>query len=54
MGINTSKPSNEAPTVASVKKELNTGDSSDPRSPTPEITRTPLHVSILQLLFSII
>ncbi|XP_022821784.1 uncharacterized protein LOC111353132 [Spodoptera litura] len=43
MGINTSKPSNEAPTVASAKKELNTGDSSDPRSPTPEITRTPLH-----------
>ncbi|KAF9421619.1 hypothetical protein HW555_002552 [Spodoptera exigua] len=43
MGINSSKPSNETQTVTSVKKELNTGDSSDPRSPTPEITRTPLH-----------
>lgn len=42
MGTNTSKPNNEAPTIAPVKNELDVDNNSDPRSPTPEITRTPL------------
>lgn len=46
MGTNTSKPNNtEAQTVAFAKNELEVPDicnTSDPRSPTPEITRTPL------------
>ena len=48
MGTNTSKPNNnEAPTVAYAKNELEVPDicnNPDPRSPTPEISRTPLQV----------
>lgn len=41
MGSNTSKPNNET-TVVTMKNDLDACDNSDPRSPTPEITRTPL------------
>ncbi|KAL0851266.1 hypothetical protein ABMA28_007102 [Loxostege sticticalis] len=41
MGSNTSKPNGEA-AVHVQKNDLDVGDSSDPRSPTPEIVRTPL------------
>lgn len=44
MGSNTSKPNGEA-AVHVQKNDLDVGDSSDPRSPTPEIVRTPLQVS---------
>ncbi|CAH0592379.1 unnamed protein product [Chrysodeixis includens] len=43
MGSNTSKPTNET-AVGALKSDLDVNkDSSDPRSPTPEISRTPLH-----------
>lgn len=44
MGSNTSKPTNET-AVGALKNDLDVNkDNSDPRSPTPEISRTPLHV----------
>lgn len=52
MGSNTSKPNNEA-AVVTVKNDLDICNNPDPRSPTPEITRTPLQVSeIIYVLFS--
>lgn len=43
MGSNSSKPNNEA--AASLQKNNDVVDAnSDPRSPTPEIARTPLQV----------
>ncbi|XP_068626529.1 uncharacterized protein msb1l [Battus philenor] len=41
MGTNTSKPTIET-AAPQQKSDLNIGDNPDPRSPTPEITRTPL------------
>lgn len=46
MGSNSSKPTD---TSLVLKTELELGNS-DPRSPTPEITRTPLQVSFLRLI----
>lgn len=47
MGSNTSKTSND-PTVQSLKNdtEKDIGGNPDPRSPTPEIARTPLQVIV--------
>lgn len=43
MGSNASKTNGEA--AVHVQKNEDAGDNFDPRSPTPEIVRTPLHVS---------
>lgn len=51
MGSNTSKPTAEA-AVTTLKTELDVCDNSDPRSPTPEITRTPLQVRTNNSTFS--
>lgn len=45
MGSNASKPNGEAAVQVHVQKNEDVGDNFDPRSPTPEIVRTPLHVS---------
>lgn len=46
MGSNTSKSISET-TVHEQKNDLDINTNPDPRSPTPEITRTPLQVFIL-------
>lgn len=52
MGSNTSKPNNDAAVHIIQQKDADVRgtDNPDPRSPTPEITRTPLQVSPLVFL----
>lgn len=47
MGSNISK-SNEA--ASTMKNDLDVCNNSDPRSPTPEITRTPLQVTTVYFI----
>lgn len=52
MGSNGSKPNNEMSTSIVIQKtDADVCDNPDPRSPTPEVSRTPLHVSYVIIVY---